>query len=156
MCGCHFWPNSVWRNNKETYFGVSLKITNDLDSILPTFRQGLAESNHLTEQLYTRWLPYLLTRPKIENLRTAEKSRGWLEFWRFLDQIDRVGANYFSKNFPTNERTNKQTNCLVAIYFSKKIRTDETNEHISKNSEKNFRKRFEISILNYFSYSGGV
>ena len=30
---------------------------------------------------------------RIQNLQTAEKSRGWLEIWRFLDQIDRVGAN---------------------------------------------------------------
>ena len=30
---------------------------------------------------------------KIENLQTAEKSRGWLEFRRFLDQINCVGAN---------------------------------------------------------------
>ena len=43
------------------------------------------------------------------NLQTTEKSRGWLEIGRFLDQIDRVDANYFSKNFQTNERASKRT-----------------------------------------------
>ena len=56
---------------------------------------------------------------KIKNLQTAEKSRGWLEIERFLDQIDRVGANFFSKSFRTNERMNKQTNCTknFLIFF---------------------------------------
>ena len=60
-------------------------------------------------------------------LQTAEKSRGWLEIRRFLDQTNRLGATYFWKNFRTNE----------------------TNEKFSKNSKifqnffrKNFRKIF--------------
>ena len=39
-----------------------------------------------------------------KNLQTAEKSRGWLGFERFLDGIDRLGAIYLLKNFRTNEK----------------------------------------------------
>ena len=40
-------------------------------------------------------------------LQTAEKSRGWLEIRRFLDQTNRLGATYFWKNFRTNETYEK-------------------------------------------------
>ena len=54
---------------------------------------------------------------RIQNVQTAEKSRGWLEICRFLDQIDRVGANF--ENFE-NERANEQMNELYknfSIFF---------------------------------------
>ena len=44
-----------------------------------------------------------------QKIQTAEKSRGWFEIGRVLDQIDRVGANYFSNKFRTKKRANKRT-----------------------------------------------
>ena len=64
-------------------------------------------------------------------LQTAEKSRGWLEIRRFLDQTNRLGATYFWKNFRTNETYEK---------FSKN----------SKNFQKNFSKNFS-KIFRSFS-----
>ena len=64
---------------------------------------------------------------KIKNLQTAEKSRGWLEIGRLLDQIDRVDANYFSKIF---ERTSKRTN-------------EQNNRNKQENFEKNIHKKIE-------------
>ena len=43
-------------------------------------------------------------------LQTAEKSRGWLEIRRFLDQTNRLGASYFWKKFRTNETYEKFSN----------------------------------------------
>ena len=43
------------------------------------------------------------------NFQTAEKSRGWLGFWWFSDQMNRVNANYFLKNLQKNEKTNEWT-----------------------------------------------
>ena len=40
-----------------------------------------------------RLTPIPVDAAKNRNLRTAEKLRGWLEFGRFLDQIDRNDAN---------------------------------------------------------------
>ena len=60
-------------------------------------------------------------------LQTAEKSRGWLEIRRFLDQTNRLGATYFWKNFRTNE----------------------TYEKFSKNS-KIFKKKFEKIFEKFF------
>ena len=57
-------------------------------------------------------------------LQTAEKSRGWLEIRRFLDQTNRLGATYFWKNFRANETYEK---------FSKN----------SKNFQKKIEKKFE-------------
>ena len=67
-------------------------------------------------------------------LQTAEKSRGWLEIRRFLDQTNRLGATYFWKNFRTNE----------------------TNEKFSKNSkifQKKFRKFFRFFLKRFSNFS---
>ena len=57
-----------------------------------------------------------------KNLQTAEKSRGWLEIGRFLYQIDRVHANYFSKNFRTSKQANKRTKQTKQTKNSKKTK----------------------------------
>ena len=60
-------------------------------------------------------------RPKIENLQTAEASRGWLGFWRFSDQ----------------------KNCGDASCLMTKIRTIETNEKFPPKIEKIIENKFE-------------
>ena len=45
-----------------------------------------------------------------KNLQTAEKSRGWLGFWRFLNQTNHLVAIYFLKKFQTNESNEKSRN----------------------------------------------
>ena len=74
---------------------------------------------------------------KIKKLQTAEKSRGWLEMGRFLDQNDRVDANYFLKK-NSNGRASEQAN-----------QTIETNQTNSKKKKRNisFMKTFNV-ILN--------
>ena len=52
-------------------------------------------------------------------LQTAEKSRGWLEIRRFLDQTNRLGATYFWKNFRANETYEKFSK--NSNFFQKKI-----------------------------------
>ena len=80
-------------------------------------------------------IPYNITSQKMVEVTPgsimAEKSRGWLEIGRFLNQIDRADANYFSKNFRTNKRANKQTK------QSKQ----------TKNFRKQIQKIFEKNIL---------
>ena len=70
---------------------------------------------------------------KIENLQTAEKSRGWLEFWRFSDQKDRSDPSCFMKNFRTNETNEK---------FPKN----------SKNYRSIFQKIFKVDIADVINY----
>ena len=70
---------------------------------------------------------------KIENLQTAEKSRGWLEFWRNSDQKNRSDASCLMKNFRTMETNEK---------FPKS----------SKNDRKNFRKIQKIDIADVINY----
>ena len=64
---------------------------------------------------------------KIENLQTAEKSRGWLEFWRCSDQKDRSDPSDFMKKIRTIETNEK---------FPKKSK--ELLKQISKNSENKY------------------
>ena len=52
---------------------------------------------------------------KIENLQTAEKSRGWLEIWRNSDQKNRSDVSWLMKIFRTNEQRNKRTICTKKI-----------------------------------------
>ena len=66
-------------------------------------------------------------------LQTAEKSRGWLEIRRFLDQTNRLGATYFWKNFRTNETYEK---------FSKNSKIFQ--KFFRKNFRKIFRKIFSL------------
>ena len=47
-----------------------------------------------------------------QNLQTAEKSRGWLGFSWFLDQIDRVDATYFLK---TNSNEHRRHRGIVVV-----------------------------------------
>ena len=70
---------------------------------------------------------------KIENLQTAEKLRGRLEFWRKSDQKDRSDASCLMKNFRTIE-TNKK--------FPKK----------SKKWLKKIRKNQKIDIADVINY----
>ena len=42
-----------------------------------------------------------------KNLQTAEKSRGWLGFRRFSDQMNRLRATYFWKTIRKNETNEK-------------------------------------------------
>ena len=61
-------------------------------------------------------------------LQTAEKSRGWLEIRRFLDQTNRLGATYFWKKIrknETHEKFSKTSICFLKFFdfvFAKKIR----------------------------------
>ena len=64
---------------------------------------------------------------KIENLQTAEKWRGWLEFSRNSDQKNRSDASCLMKNFRTTETNEK---------FPKN----------SKNSRNKIRKILKIDI----------
>ena len=81
-------------------------------------------------------------------LQTAEKSRGWLEIRRFLDQTNRLGATYFWKNFRTNETYEK---------FSK------NSKFFQKKNRKNFRFFFgkvlayirEASLMVVQPFHGG-
>ena len=41
---------------------------------------------------------------KIFELRTAQKSRGWLRFQRFFDEIDRIAPNFFFENCAPPEK----------------------------------------------------
>ena len=70
---------------------------------------------------------------KIENLQTANKSRGWFEFWRFSDQTDRNDASCFMKIFRTNETSEK---------------FPENSKTISKNNPKNLK----IDIADVIDY----
>ena len=45
-----------------------------------------------------------------QNLQTAEKSRGWLGFWRFFDGIDRLAVIYFSKILRATEKLSNRSN----------------------------------------------
>ena len=56
---------------------------------------------HLQDTTYKKRIIFFLL--------TTEKSRGWLRFWRFLDQNHRSDATYFLKKLRTNEKTNKRT-----------------------------------------------
>ena len=70
---------------------------------------------------------------KIENLQTAEQSRGWLEFWRNSDQKYRRDAS-----------------CLMKIF-----RTNETNEKFPenlKNYRKKIRKILKVDIADVINY----
>ena len=70
---------------------------------------------------------------KIKDLQTTQKSRGWLEFWRFSDQKDRSDPSSFMKKIRTNE-TNKK--------FPKE----------SKNYQTNFGKILKIDIADVINY----
>ena len=41
---------------------------------------------------------------EFSKLQTAQKSRGWLRFRRFFDEIDRVAPNFFFFNFTPSEK----------------------------------------------------
>ena len=41
---------------------------------------------------------------EFSKLQTAQKSRGWLRFRRFFDEIDRVAPNFFFENFTPSEK----------------------------------------------------
>ena len=41
---------------------------------------------------------------EIFKLRTAQKSRGWLRFQRFFDEIDRIAPNFFFENCAPPEK----------------------------------------------------
>ena len=71
---------------------------------------------------------YRLPKPK-RILKPPQKSRGWLEIRRFSDQMNRLGATYFWKNFRNHETIEK---------FSKNF------ENFSKNCSKIFLKNFRI------------
>ena len=70
---------------------------------------------------------------KIENLQMAEKSRGWLEFWRNSDQKNRSDASCLMKYFRTNEMNEK---------FPEN----------SKNYQKRIRKILKIDIADVINY----
>ena len=73
-------------------------------------------------------------------LQTAEKSRGWLEIRRFLDQTNRLGATYFWKNFRTNETNEsfRKFRNFFNFFFEK------FSIFFSKKFSKNFRKFFSL------------
>ena len=60
---------------------------------------------------------------KIENLQTAEKSRGWLEFWRFSDQKDRSDPSCFMKKF-SNERKVPEKFEKLSNFFREILKVD--------------------------------
>ena len=53
---------------------------------------------------------------EFSSLQTAPKLRGWLRFWRFFDEIDRVAPNFFFQNFRAVEKIfASQKNCRCAL-----------------------------------------
>ena len=64
-------------------------------------------------------------RPKIENLQTTEKSRGWLGFWRNSDQKNRSDPSCFMKNFRTNDtKENRKIQKIIEKKIQKILKID--------------------------------
>ena len=68
---------------------------------------------------------------EIFELRTVQKSRGWFRFRRFLDEIDRVDLNFFSKIFASSKKLSRR----------RKNRGERTTDERTKNGRTNERTK---------------
>ena len=80
----------------------------DFDDLL---MKSIVSTHSIFSKIFERTKTYRIDRIEIrKNFQAAEKSRGWLGFWRFLDGIDRLDAIYLFKNFRTNEKLSNRSN----------------------------------------------
>ena len=128
-----FWPKSLGKNRNRLFYPST---KNHKELIFWTSGVTFRDERRGNAQKFTArpnryFTCFVMTFEILQNLQTAEKSRGWLRFRRFFDENDRGDPNFFFKIFASPKLSRRRKICATSTPASERA-SEPTNERTNR------------------------